>query len=176
MLNQKGFGVIFIILGVFGLLILGTAGVAGLALFGKAPACLTQAGSARSEKVIGDTLEGGSVTIVDSEATTLAQNYLGGKVNDAKICFTKGLGHVSGRINVGGVSPSFYVSGGVDLTGSTPKATNLQIQLGSLPNLPLISGLAEGMVNKLIKENLGKISLDQKYSADFSDGSVTIKK
>lgn len=176
MFSQKGFGVILIIFVVFGVLALGTAGAAGLALIGKAPACLSQAGSSRSEKAIGDTLEGGSVTITDSEATTLAQNYLGGTVNDAKVCFTKGLGHISGKIKVGGVSPSFYVSGGVDLTGATPKATNLQIQLGSLPNLPLISSLAEGMVNKLIEENLGKISLDKKYSADFSDGSVTIKK
>lgn len=176
MSGQRGFGVILVIAGVFGVLVLGTLGAGALVLLGKAPACSAIAGNARSETAIGDALEAGSVTITDSEATTLAQSYLGGSVRDAKVCFTKGLGHVSGKINIGAINPSFYVSGGVDLTGQTPKAINLQIQLGSLPNLPVISGLAEGIVNKIIQENLGKISLDQNYSAEFSNGSVTIKK
>lgn len=176
MSNQKGFGVIFIVLGVFGILVLGGAGAAIMALTGKAPACTNQGGPARTEDAIGKALDEGSVTITDGEATTLAQNYIGGKVEDARICFTKGLGHISGKINLGGVNPSFYVSGGVDLTGTTPKTTNLKIQLGSLPDLPLVSNLAEGMINKLIEENLDKISLNRQYTAIFSPGSVTVRK
>lgn len=174
--KQKGFAFIPIILVVFVILIVGGAGVAVMALTGKAPSCPNQGSTARSEKAIGDALEQGSVTIPDGEATTLAQNYIGGKVEDASICFTQGLGHVSGKINLGSLNPSFYVSGGVDLTGFTPKATNLKIQIGSLSSLPVVSNLAEGMINKLIKENLDKISLDRQYTAIFSPGSLTVKK
>lgn len=176
MYSQKGFSFIFIILGVLGILVLGGAGAVSMVLLGQSPVCPISAGLSRSEKVIGDALEGGSVTLTNSEATKLAQNYVGDKVRDARVCFTKGMGHVSGRVSLGGVSPSFYVSGGVDLTGPIPKTTNLQIQLGSLPNVPLFSVLVTGMVNKLIEQGLEKISLDQKYSADFSPGAVTIKK
>lgn len=176
MSGQKGFGVIFIILGVFGVLVLGTAGAAGLALLGKAPACETQGGQARTEDAIGDALEIGAVTITDSEATTLSQRYIGDAVKDARVCFTDGLGHVSGKINMGGINPTFYVSGGVNLTGATPKITNLQIQAGSLPNNPLLSSVAQSAVNKLIEKSLGQINLDQVYFAVFSKGSVTIKK
>lgn len=175
--KQKGFAFIPIILGLFALSILGTVGAGALVLTGKAPACQNQGGSARTGDAIGETLDQqGSVTITDGEATTFARSYLGDQIKDPRVCFTKGLGHVSGKINLGSVSPSFYVSGGVDLVGSTPKATNLKIQLGALPDLPFISALAQGTVNKLITDNLGQIELKEKYSADFSEGSLTVTK
>lgn len=174
--NQKGFGVVGIILVVFLILIAGGVGAGVLALTGKAPSCPTPGGAARSEDTIGDTLEQGSVTITDAEATTLAQKYVGDKVSDGRVCFTQGLGHISGKINLGSVSPSFYVSGGVDLTGSAPVATNLNIQLGSLPNLPVVSVIAEKAINKFVSESLEKVELNQKYSATFTNGSVTIQK
>lgn len=174
--NQKGFGIIALILVVFGALVLAMAGAGAAAVLGKAPECASLGSSARSESQIGDTLNQGSVTIIDGEATTLAQNYLGGKVSDARVCFTEGLGHISGKINLGSISPSFYISGGVDLTGSVPKATNLNIQLGSLPNIPALSSFASNALNSLISENLSKFELKQKYSASFVSGSVTISK
>lgn len=176
MSSQKGIGLVAVIIGVFLILIVGTTGAGVLALTGQAPVCPSSGGSARSEKVIGDTLETGSVTLTDSEATTLAQNYIGQQVKNARVCFTNGLGHISGKIKLGSVSPSFYASGGVDLTGSRPALTNFGIQLGSLPNIPFISSLAQGTVNNLISENLAKFELKQKYSATFTQGSVTIGK
>lgn len=174
--KQQGFAFIPVILGLFAVMILGSAGAAALALTGKAPTCPAASGSARSEDAIGNALENGSITITDGEATALAKGYVGEKVSDPRVCFTKDLGHISGKINLGGINPSFYVSGGVDLTGSIPKATNLQIQLGSLPNNPVVSSLAQTLVNKFIEQGLEKISLDQKYSAEFSQGSVTVRK
>lgn len=174
--SQKGIGVIAVILGIFAISIVGAAGAATLALTGQAPVCPTPGGPARSENAIGDTLEQGSVTITDAEATTLAQRYVGNKVSNGRVCFTEGLGHISGKIKLDSVSPSFYVSGGVDLTGSTPKATNLNIQLGSLPNLPFISAIAEKAINKFIGESLEQVDLNQRYSATFTNGSVTIRK
>lgn len=176
MSSQKGFGVILIILGVFTVLTLGTVGAVSLALLGKAPACENRGGSARSEDAIGQALESGAVTITNSEATTLAQKYLGDAVSDARVCFTEGLGHVSGKVSMGGINPTFYVSGGVNLSGATPKVTNLQIQVGSLPNNPLLSSFAQTAVNKLIEKSLGQIALDQVYFATFTKGSLTIKK
>lgn len=175
-MNQKGFAFIPLILGVVAISVIGTIGAGTLALTGKAPMCQTPGGAARTEDEIGDALDQGSVTITDEEATTLSQRYLVDVVKDGRVCFTPGSGHISGKIKVGSVSPSFYVSGGVDLTGTAPKATNLKIQLGALPNLPLISSLAQGAVNKLISESLEKIELKEKYSATFSEGSLTIKK
>lgn len=174
--NQKGFGVIGLIFVIFGVLVLSLAGAGAAAVLGKAPECANLGTTARSESQIGDSLNQGSVTITDGEATTLAQSYLGGKVNDARICFTEGLGHISGKINLGSISPSFYVSGGVDLTGSVPKTINLNIQLGSLPNIPALTSLASKALNSLISENLSKFELKQKYSVSFANGSVTITK
>jgi hypothetical protein len=175
--SQRGIGAIVILLIVLGIVVVGTAATGAAVLLGKAPQCPAQGSpSARSEKEIGDTLDNGSVTITDGETTTLAQNYIGGQVDDARVCFTEGLGHISGKKNIGSFSPSFYVSGGVDLSGSVPRATNLSIQLGSLPNIPLISSLATNTINALISENLAKFELKQKYSASFTNGSLTISK
>lgn len=174
--SKKGFGVIAIIFIVLGVIVVGTAGVGAAALLGQAPQCQSQSSGARSEKEIGDTLDKGSVTITDGEATTLAQNYIGGQVENGKICFTKGLAHFSGKKNLGSINPSFYVSSGVDLTGSVPKTTNLSIQFGALPNNPILSSLAQGVINKLIADNLSKIELKQQYKASFTDGSVTVSK
>ena len=177
MKNQQGFGIIMLLLIVAGIMVFGTLAAGAAVLLGKAPECPTQgSSSARSEKEIGDTLEQGSVNITDGEATTLAQGYIGGKVDEARVCFTEGLGHVSGKMNLGSVSPSFYVSAGVDLSGSVPKATNLSIHLGSLPNISFLSGLATDKINSLISENLSKFELKQKYTAVFSNGSLTISK
>ncbi|OIP57290.1 MAG: hypothetical protein COX79_05260 [Candidatus Levybacteria bacterium CG_4_10_14_0_2_um_filter_36_16] len=174
--SQKGFGAIAIIFMVLGVIVVGSAGAGAAALLGQAPQCQSQAAGVRSDKEIGDALEKGSITITDGEATTLAQNYIGGQVEDGKICFTKGLAHFSGKKNLGSITPSFYVTAGVDLTGSVPNATNLSIQFGSLPNNPILSSLAQGVINKLIADDLSKIELKQQYKASFTDGSVTISK
>lgn len=85
--NQKGFGIIALFLVVFGALVLALAGAG--AVLGKASECANIGSAARSEFQIGDTLNQGSVTVTDGEATTLAQGYLGGKVNDARVCFKR---------------------------------------------------------------------------------------
>ncbi|MBI2598904.1 hypothetical protein HYW40_01680 [Candidatus Curtissbacteria bacterium] len=171
---QKGFAPILIIIAVG---IIGLAGAAGAALMGQAPVCPTEGTAARSEKEIGDTLDkSGSVNITDGEATSLAGKYVAGKVQNTRVCFTSGLGHASGNIKLASFSPSFYASAGVDLSGSTPKATNLDIKVGSLPNVPVLSSQAESFVTSLINENLAKFALKKKYSAQFTQGSITISK
>ena len=158
------------------LLALGSvAGLAGTALLGKAPECPSAAGIARSEKELGDLLEkSGAVTVTDAEATTIAQKYVAGKVDNARVCFTMGLANASGNIKLGSVTPSFYASAGIDLSASTPKATNLNIKVGALPNVPVVSGQVEKLVTDLINENLAKITLQKKYWADFSPGSARV--
>ena len=174
--KQNGFAFIPVILAILGVLALGTVGAGVAVILGNAPTCPSAGSSARTEKVIGDALEKGSVTITDGEATTLAQTYIGGQITDARVCFTSGMGHVSGSINLNSIKPSFYLSGGADLTGSIPKITNLKIQLGSLPDIPAVSSLAEGAINSVISGALSKFELKQKYSISFADGSMTIKK
>ena len=170
----KGFVIILVILGV---VVIAVAGAAAAAVIGQAPKCPSQGGTTRSEKVIGDILEkSGVVTVTDSEATTIAQKYVAGQVQDARVCFSTGLGHASGSIKLGPVSPSFYASAGVDLSGVNPKTTNLNIKVGALPNMPYISDQVGKIVADLINENLDNIQLKKKYSAQFSTGSVTVTK
>ena len=164
-----------IILIIFGVVVVAVAGAGTAAIYGQAPKCPNQGGAARSEKAIGDILENsGMVTVIDSEATTIARKYIGGKVTDGRVCFTTGLGHASGNIKLGPVNPSFYASAGVDLSGANPETTNLIITVGALPNMPFVSDQAGKIVAGLINDNLAKIGLDKKYLAEFSQGSVTV--
>lgn len=157
--------------------LLAIGGAATAALLGQAPTCPSEAGTARSLKEIGDALDKqGSVTIPDAEATTLGRGYVGNTVENLRICATGGLGNASGNIKLGPFNPSFYASAGVDLSGSSPKATGLKIKIGSLPDLPIISAQAEKTVSDLVNQNLAKITLTKKYSANFVQGSVTINK
>jgi hypothetical protein len=166
-----------IILAILGVVIITIISAGTAAVVGQAPQCPSQASAARSEKEIGNLLEkSGAVTVTDSEATTIAQKYVAGRVNDTRVCFTTNLGHASGNIELGPVSPSFYASAGVDLSGTSPRATNLNIKVGALPSMPFISDQVGKIVTDLINENLAKIEMKQKYSAQLSTGSVTVTK
>lgn len=170
----KGFGPILIILAVA---IIGIVTLGGTAVVGQAPQCPSTGAGARTEKEIGDLLEkSGSVSTTDSEATTIAKKYVGDKVDDVRVCFTEGLAHASGKIKLGPANPSFYASAGIDLSGTNPKATNLDIKVGALPNIPVVSSQVEQAVTNLINDNLKKVQLKKKYSAKFSSGSVTVTK
>lgn len=171
--QQKGIATILIVIVIAGLAV---AGAGAAAVFGEAPKCPADAKTARSEKIIGDILEKGSVTINDGEATALGRAYVGPLVNDLRICFTPGLAHASGNIKLGPLSPSFYASAAIDLSDQFPKTSNLDIKVGALPNLPLVSDQAFKAVTNLINQNLAKIKMNTKYSAVFTSGSVTINK
>lgn len=174
MTAQKGFAPILIILAAA---IIGIGGLTGTALLGQAPKCPAGSGFARSEKELADLLDrSGSVTTTDAEAGAIAQKYAAGKVQNVEICFTSGLAHASGNIKLGPFNPSFYASAGVDLSGTTPRAVNLDIKIGSLPDVPVLSSQAESFVTNLINENLGKVKLEKKYSVQFTNGSATITK
>lgn len=167
--------VLKIILLIFGVSVLAVVGAGTAVLVGSAPQCPSGSSATKTEKAIGDALEnGGSITITDSEATFLAQRYIKNQVQDARICFTSGLGHASGKIKLGPFNPSFYASASVDLSGSNPKAVDLNIKAGSLPDLPVVSAQVANFVTNLINDNLDTIELDKPYSANFASGSVTI--
>lgn len=171
MTTRKGFAPILIILA---LALAGIGTLAGTALLGQAPKCPSAGGTARTEKELGDLLEKtGSVTTTDSEATQIAQNYVAGKVQDTRVCFTQGLAHASGHIQLGSFSPSFYASAGIDLSGNIPKTSNLDVKVGSLPDIPILSSQVESFVTNLINDNLAKVQLKKKYSLQFSNGSAT---
>ncbi|OGD92703.1 hypothetical protein A2697_04030 [Candidatus Curtissbacteria bacterium RIFCSPHIGHO2_01_FULL_41_44] len=174
MTAQKGFVPILVILGV---VIIAIVGAGGAAVIGQAPRCPNQGSVAGNEKEIGDLLEkSGSVTVSDGQATTIARKYLGDKVQDPRVCFTSGFAQASGNIKLGPVSPSFYASAGIDLSGASPKATNLDIKVGALPSMPFVSAQVEKIVSDIINENLAKVTLKKKYSTQFSRGSVTVTK
>ena len=171
---KKGFVPILLI---FAVVILAVGGLGAAAVVGQAPKCPNTNATARSEKELGDLLEKTkTVTVTDGEATTFAKKYVGDKVADPRVCFTDSLAHASGNITLGPISPSFYASAGIDLSGNTPKATNLDIKVGALPNIPVLSSQVEQAVTNLINENLAKAKLSKKYSANFVLGSVTVKK
>lgn len=171
---QKGF--IPVIVLVLGILVLSVAGAGGAALLGQAPKCPSQSLPA-DEKALADQLDKtGSITVSDAQATSIAQKYLADKVENTGVCFTAGLAHASGNIKLGPFNPSFYASTGIDLSGSTPRATNLDIKVGSLPDIPVVSGQVKQFVTNLINENLGKVQLKKKYHVNFSAGSTTVTK
>lgn len=171
---QKGFiPIIVLVLGVFTLAI---AGAGSAALFGQAPKCPSQSLPA-DEKALADQLDKtGSVAVSDAQATSIAQKHLQNKVQNAGVCFTAGLAHASGNITLGPFNPSFYASAGIDLSGSTPRAVNIDIKVGSLPDIPVVSGQAKQFVTNLINENLAKVQLKKKYNVNFTSGSATITK
>lgn len=172
MKSKPGIAPILLILVV---IILAVGGLGIAAMVGQAPKCLSAGGSARSEKELGDLLEKSkTVTVTDGEATTIAKNYIGNKVNEPGICFTQGLAHASGNIKLGPITPSFYATAGVDLSGPNPKATNLDIKVGAMPNIPVVSSQVEQAVTNLINENLAKAQLKKKYSVQFSNGTATV--
>lgn len=177
LIQQKG-GIPILLIGVIIVAtgILAVIGAGSAAIFGEAPKCPTDAGKARPEKEINNILEKGGVTINDAEATSLGKIYVGQAIDDLRVCFTPALAHASGKIKLGPVSPSFYVSAGVDLSGNSPKATNLDIKVGALPNVPILSTKVTKAVTDIINQNLSKFEMKKKYSANFVDGNVTIKK
>ncbi len=165
--------VLIAVLVVLGVVVAG----AGAAVYGQAPQCASEPGDARSTQAIGDALDAsGRVTLIDSEATTIARGYVGGQVDEARLCFTPGAGHLSGKLPLGSVSPSFYASAGVDLSGPTPRTTNLEVNVGALPNVPGVSDQVGRIVGDLINQNLAKLRLDQPYAANFAASSVTVTK
>lgn len=173
--QKRGF--VPIILLILVAIVVGIGGLAGTALLGQALKCPSEAGAARTEKELGNLLEkSGSVTVSDIEATTIAQKYIADKVDDARVCFTTNVGNASGNLKLGPLTPSFYASAGVDLSGATPKTTNLDIKIGSLPDIPVLSDQATQVVANLINENLAKVQLKKKYAVQFAVGSVTVSK
>ena len=166
---------LFLILGILIVVgLVGTGVTVAAAVLGKAQKCSEPVeGQVRSEQVLENLIETTGVTIPDAEATALAQKYLAGKVSDARVCFTPGLGHISGSINLGAVNPSFYVSTGIDVSGATPKTVNLDIRIGSLPSLSFLSP-AQKAIENLINENLSKARLTKKYSVAFGQGQAEI--
>jgi hypothetical protein len=159
------------------LLVSVVVGVSAAVLFGAAPACAAGPDSGRSVQEMGKVLdEAGLVVISDAEASGLAERYLDGVVEDSRICFSPGAAHLSGKMPMGLVAPSFYASLGVDLSGQAPEVTGLDVQLGALPGLPGVSDLGKRAVNDLINDNLPVGTLDQQYGVEFTEGAVAIKK
>ncbi|MBM2812577.1 MAG: hypothetical protein HW416_3336 [Chloroflexi bacterium] len=144
---------------------------------GAAPRCSTEPGTARSAQEIGDVLdEDGVVVVTDAEASSIARRYVGGVVEDGRVCFTPGAAHASGKLPLGPVTPSFYATLGVDLTGPVPSVTDLDVTLGALPSLPGLSAPIKQAVADLVNQNLARWQLEQEYAADFTAGSVAVKK
>lgn len=156
--------------------ILLTGATVAAALFGNAQKCPEPVeGQARSEQELTKLLETKGLTLTDAEATALAEKYLADKVENPRVCFTPGLGHLSGHVKVGTLSPSFYVSTGIDLSGPTPKTKDLDIAVGSVPGgfiLAPVNSIVEGIIN----DNLSKARMEEKFSVEFNQGSVTIRK
>lgn len=111
----------------------------------------------------------------DAEATSLAKRLFDADIKDSRVCFTPGEGHISGKVNVVAATVSFYASGGVDLSGSTPKISNLKLQLGGVPNLGPIQSQAEKMINDAVNQSLAEIPLKKRYSINFGAGNVTVR-
>ena len=156
-------------------LVLGTGVTVATAVFGKAQKCPSDPGPRRSDKELLNLIETNGLTIGDSEATALIQKSLSEKIEDPRVCFSQGLAHLSGNIKTGGVSPSFYVSTGLDLSGPTPKTKDLDIRIGSIPNLFIFNPI-EKIIEGIINDNLSQMKVQGKYSVEFNLGAATIKK
>ena len=155
--------------------ILGTGVTVAAALFGNAQKCPSGPGTLRSDKELLRLIETRGLTISDAEATALIQKTFSEKVHDPRLCFSQGLVHISGNIKAKGISPSFYVSTGVDLSGPTPKTKNLDIRIGSIPNIFIFSPI-EKMIEGMINDNLSQMRSQDRYSIELNPGSAVIKK
>ena len=158
------------------LVILGAAAAGGgAAVYGQAPQCASEPGEARSATEIGATLaNAGRVVVDEREATTLTRGYIGSVVADARVCFTPGAAHLSGKVPLGPVTPSFYATLGVEFVGTQPRATDLDVKVGALPSVPGVSDVVKRTISDLINQSLAQWKIDQPYAAEFASGSATI--
>ncbi len=158
------------------------AGVgAALVLTGEAPVCPQAATTAavRTQSQIGDLLSRDkSVTITDADATAAGKSMLGSVMRDPRVCFDTQGAHVSGRFGLDQISFSAYVtlaSADLDLSGTTPKVSKLDIRLGGLPNIPGVSDQAGTLVATAINQGLAQIKISKPLRAQFAAGSVTVR-
>ena len=167
---------ILLFLGIFiAVFLLASTILVASAIIGKAPSCPEGPGKVRAEKDLLYLVETKGLTLSDSEATALIQKPLSEKIADPRICFTKNLLHLSGKIKAGKIMPSFYITAGLDLTQATPKTKDLDIRIGSVPNLFIFSPV-EKMLEGIINGNLSKMEAREKYAVEFDEGKATIRR
>lgn len=152
-----------------------------LVVTGEAPQCPQGVASAaaRSEREIGDTLSRNrSVTITDADATASGRALLGSVLTDPRVCFDAQGAHISGKLSLGSVSPSVYVSlagTDIDLSGTSPKVSKLDIRLGGLPAIPGISDTAGAQIAGVVNQGLAQIKLSKPLKAQFAAGAATVR-
>lgn len=117
-----------------------------------------------------------TLTVSDSDATSRTQAFLAasdGPVHNVRLCFV-----ISGADVNGTISPPFgpdirvRAKGGVDLSGSHPRATIESIQIGGLPSF--VVRPFRGLVTRIIDHQADSIELDHRLTIETSDGQVVI--
>lgn len=158
-----------------GLLVVGGAVVVYQASTGRTPQCPSVPLTAMTAKQMGEALSGrNAVTITNSDATAIGRALAGDVVSDLRVCFDAKGGHASGEVSVGPLNLPFYVTvSRVDLTGRSPRVSELDFQLGSLPDAA--TNAFKSTITGLINDNLESIQLKQRYSYQLGDGSITVR-
>jgi len=126
-----------------------------------------------------------SVAFTESESTSRAARYLNAKeapVDDLVICFHNGEAEASGKVKlpvlgdlpgVGGAFESRMMARGtIDFSSPHPKITFTKFEAGNLPSSA--ADRLKGQVEKMINDQLGDLTLEHKYTPNFSEGAIEI--
>ncbi len=169
-----------LILAVVGVGVVGTGVVAVLLVTGKPGEC----GPGRSVSVspaVGQQVEnslralydggGGSVTMDESQASSLSNNHAGDFVRNLKVCFESGAWQASGTIKVG-TDIQVWMSGDLTISGRKPVVTRLTVRAGAVPEG--VAGLVQPLLLGFVNDRLSVADVGRPTTVDFGAQRATV--
>ena len=129
---------------------------------------------------------GGTLTLEESEAASLAVNYAGSLIRDLKVCLESGLWQASGTLDLQELSlmdvdiPDFipnkdvqvFLQGGITFVDGRAVVTGMSVRLGWVPELA--GGLVEPTVRRYINAHLSEFPAKRPTLVEFGRALVTL--
>lgn len=114
-----------------------------------------------------------SLAISDVAVTNLVRSKLDESVEELMICFSPKGWVVSGVArNNSGWPVAFLVSGDLDLSANYPSVSNIEVKLGRLGTIQVVSAYAEKKLNQRLKT----IYLGFPMSVSWQEGEVNLSR
>lgn len=117
-----------------------------------------------------------TIVVTEEEATAKTRAFLllsDAPIEDVRVCFSPGEGDVSGTIEGPmGTDVAVRLKGDVDLSKATPDARLTSIEIGALPRF--MTRPFDGLVSRVVDDQLERIFLIWELDADIGDGEATI--
>jgi hypothetical protein len=132
-----------------------------------------------------DAGQSASVSFTESEATSRSARHLDAKeapIRNLITCFHEGEAEASANVDlpvlaelpgVGGMfDTNVLARGTMDFSGAKPKIVITEIKAGNLPDDA--AERIKGQIESLVNDQINDLTLQHKYTPEFSEGSITI--